>query len=116
MADVSAKPALLERLLTRLADAVCANPRRFILPQILLAIVCAAFTAWQLEFHTSRNDLVGADKEYHRNFIKFLEEFPLQDDLVVGVESGDIERNRQFVARLGQRLMDEPELFRSVFY
>ena len=116
MADVLPKPALLERLLTRLADAVCANPRRFIFPQILLAVVCAAFTAWQLEFHTSRNDLVGADKEYHRNFIKFLEEFPLQDDLVVVVESGNIERNRQFVARLGQRLMDEPELFRSIFY
>ena len=116
MANAPAKPALLERLLTRLADTVCTNPRLFILPQVILAIACAAFTAWQLEFHASRNDLVGADKEYHRNFIKFLEEFPLQDDLVVVVESGDIERNRQFVARLGQRLLDEPELFRSVFY
>jgi len=116
VAKAAAKLPLLERLLTRLADAVCSHSRRFVWPQIFLAIACAGFTVWKLEFHTSRNDLIGADKEYHRNFLKFLDEFPLQDDLVVVVESGDIERNRQFVARLGQRLEDEPELFRSVFY
>jgi len=116
VADTPTKLPLLERFLTRLADAVCSNPRRFILPQIILAIGCAAFTAWQLEFHTSRNDLVGADKEYHRNFLEFQKEFPLQDDLVAVVESSNIERNRQFVARLGQRLMLETNLFRAVFY
>jgi len=101
VAKAAAKLPLLERLLTRLADAVCSHSRRFVWPQIFLAIACAGFTVWKLEFHTSRNDLIGADKEYHRNFLKFLDEFPLQDDLVVVVESGDIERNRQFVARLG---------------
>ena len=116
MASASAKPPLLERLLTRLADGGCASPGRFVLPQILLAAACAAFTAFNLEFHTSRNDLVGSEKEYHKEFIRFLDEFPLQDDLVVVVESGDLERNRQFVARLGQRLSAETNLFRSVFY
>ena len=116
MAEAPAKPPLLDRLLTRLAKAVCANPSRFILPQVFIAIACAAFTVWKLEFHTSRNDLVGADKEYHNNFLQFQKEFPLQDDLVAVVESSDQERNRQFVARLGQRLAGETNLFRAVFY
>ncbi|MEC8929347.1 MAG: MMPL family transporter [Verrucomicrobiota bacterium] len=108
--------SLLERVLARLADAACSRPRLFVWPQVLLAAGAAVYTVFNLEFHTNRNDLVGSNKKYHNTFLKFLEEFPLQDDLVVMAESEDLEKNRQFVARLGARLEQDTEHFRGVFY
>ena len=108
--------SLLERVLTWLANMVCARPQLFAWPQLLMAVGAAAYTVFNLEFHTNRNDLVGANKKYHNTFLKFLNEFPLQDDLVVVAESEDLEKNRQFVARLGARLEQDPEHFRGVFY
>src|SRR5207237_5033150 len=69
-----------------------------------------------LQFDMSRNNLVGANKKYHQNFLRFKEEFPTQDDLVVVVESENGEKNRQFVERLGAKLEAETNLFRDVFY
>ena len=75
-----------------------------------------AFSPWHLQFDTSRDNLVGANKKYHRNFLQFRKEFPEQDDLVVVVESENAEKNRQFVERLGAKLEAETNLFKDVFY
>ena len=104
------------RLLTALAGAVQRHPRWFLWPQVLLFIACVAYTALRLDFSASRDDLVGADKKYHRNFLNFKKEFPGQDDLVVIVESERPEKNRQFVERLGTRLEAETNLFTDIFY
>ncbi|MEO6184040.1 MAG: MMPL family transporter, partial [Verrucomicrobiota bacterium] len=104
------------RSLRWLARAVCARPRLFLYPQILIFLFGVGFTIKKLQFDTSRNDLVGSDKEYHQNFLKFKKEFPTQDDLVVVVESELMEKNRQFVERLGARLEAETNLFADVFY
>ena len=104
------------RFLTWLADAIFHHRWWFFYPQIVLAAVCVFYTVRHLEFHTSRSDLVGADKEYHRIFLEFKKEFPVQQDLVVVVESADIEKNRQFIERLGSKLKRETNLFSSVFY
>ena len=69
-----------------------------------------------MQFDTSRNNLVGANKKYHQNFLRFKKEFPTQDDLVVVVESEDAEKNRQFVERLGAKLEAETNVFHDVFY
>lgn len=79
-------------------------------------VVCVFYTVEHLQFSTSRNDLVGADKKYHHNFLEFRREFGAQDDLVAVVESEDQEKNRQFVERLGARLDAETNLFTDVFY
>ena len=92
------------RLLGALAGAVCRQPRWFIYPQAILFVVSVVYTVTNLEFDTSRNNLVGANKRYHQNFLQFRKEFPTQDDLVVVVESEDSEKNRQFVERLGIKL------------
>jgi len=110
------KQSFVQRLLTRLAQAVCSHPRAFFYPQMALFAVCLLYTVRHLEFSTSRNDLVGADKLYHRNFLAFKDEFPDQDDLVVVVESDRQDKNRQFVERLGARLEAETNLFKDVFY
>ncbi len=116
MAAETPQLSFVQRLLTRLADAVYLHPRVFFYPQMVLFLVCLLFTVHGLEFNTSRNDLVGSDKKYHQNFLEFKKEFPGQDDLVVIVESDRMDKNRQFVERLGAKLEGETNLFTDVFY
>ncbi len=101
------KPSLGERLLRRLSDAVIAHRDWFIWPQVVLVVACVWFTYEKLEFHTSRNALVGGEKEYHKVFLQFRKEFPVEDDIVAVVESELMEKNRQFVERLGAKLEAE---------
>jgi hopanoid biosynthesis associated RND transporter like protein HpnN len=104
------------RVLSWLAGVICRHPRWFLYSQVLLFAFAVYYTRYNLEFDTSRNNLVGADKKYHQNFLKFRKEFPTQDDLVVVVESETPEKNRQFVERLGARLEAETNLFNNIFY
>lgn len=104
------------RCLSWLAKLVIRYPRRFIYPQFLLFALCVLYTVNNLEFDTSRNNLVGSDKRYHQRFLAFLKEFPAEDDLVVVVESESPEKNRQFVERLGARLEGETNIFTDIFY
>lgn len=110
------KHAWAERWLGRLAGAISRRPGWFVYPQFLLFGLCVFYTITHLGFNTSRSDLVGAEKRYHRNFLEYKEHFQNQDELVTIVESGDPEKNREFIERLGSRLQAEPELFRDVFF
>lgn len=108
--------SMVARSLMWLADAIYRFPRLFFYPQVVLFALCLFFTIDKLQFDTNRNNLVGAEKEYHRNYLRYKEEFTGQDDLVAVVESEDIEKNRQFVERLGARLEAETNTFTDVFY
>jgi hopanoid biosynthesis associated RND transporter like protein HpnN len=108
--------SFVARILAALAGAIVRRRRAFLYPQLVLLVLCVVYTAKYLQFDTSRNDLIGANKKYHQNFLKFKKEFPTQDDLVVVVESADHEKSRQFVERLGAKLEAEPKLFHDVFY
>ena len=95
---------------------VIEKPKLLVWPQLILFVLGIFYTVTQLEFSTDRNDLVGSDKKYHQIFLNFREEFPQEDDLVVLVESGNLEKNRQFVERLGARLLEDPTHFTNVFW
>src|SRR5688572_5273813 len=110
-----ASRSLVVRLLFWLADSVYKRPALFFWPQFILMGLCIWYTIANLEFLTSRYDLVGGDKQYHKIYLEFKKEFPVQDDLVVVVESENMERNRQFVERLGKKLETDTN-FASVFY
>jgi hopanoid biosynthesis associated RND transporter like protein HpnN len=110
------REAWVLRLLRALAAVVLRYPRWFSWPQFLLCGLCIYVTVDRLEFDLNRNNLVGEDKQYHRNFLRYKQEFQGQDDLVAMVESGDVEKNRQFIERLGARLEAETNLFTDVFY
>jgi uncharacterized protein len=107
---------LVARALGWLARAVFRHRWLFLYPQLVLFGLCVFYTVRYLQFDTRRDNLVGSDKKYHQNFLKFKKEFPTQDDLVVVVESENPEKNRQFVERLGAKLEVETNLFRDVFY
>ena len=109
--------SLLARLLGKLAAAVIRHPRWFFWPQIALFAASILVTVAFLQFDTNRDNLVGHNLKYHRNFLALQKEFPQQgDDLVVVVESGDTEKNRQYVERLAAKMTPETNLFRDVFY
>jgi hypothetical protein len=108
--------SLPARLLLRLSHAIFNHRRWFFYPQAVLFLVCVLYTTKHLEFNTERSALVGAEKEYHQHYLRYKAEFPVQDDLVVVVESESLEKNRQFVERLGAKLEAETNLFAGVFY
>lgn len=116
--------SLPARGLTWAAGIVLRYRRWLVFPQFVAFVLCILYVLFgvpwlglkPLEFDTSRNNLVGANKKYHQNFLKFKTEFPTQDDIVAVVQSEDQEKNRQFVERLGAKLEAETNLFRDVFY
>ena len=104
------------RVLRWLSDSVRRYPRLFFYPQLILFVVSIFYTVDKLQFDTSRDDLVGAEKQYHKNYLRYKKEFLVQDELVAVVESEDMEKNRQFVERLGDKLLQETNLFTDVIY
>jgi predicted RND superfamily exporter protein len=108
----------IAHFLTWLTGMILRHRRLFLYGQVVLFAlsILIAVKYPGIEFNTSRNDLVGSNKKYHQNFLRFKEEFPTQDDLVVVVESESNEKNRQFVERLGAKLEAETNLFHDVFY
>ena len=116
MSRQPAADSIAMRLLRALARLICARPRLFLYPQIFLFALCVFVTVRYLEFDMSRDNLVGSDKKYHQNNLRFKHDFPGGDDMVVVVESESLEKNRQFVERLGAKLEAETNLFVDVFY
>jgi hopanoid biosynthesis associated RND transporter like protein HpnN len=109
--------SFLARALTKLAAAICRHPRKFIYPQVALFLACAVYTVCFLQADMNRDNLVGSNQKYHRNYLRLQKEFPQQgNDLVVVVESENSEKNRQFVERIAAKMESETNLFRDVFY
>jgi hypothetical protein len=105
------------RLLSRLTMAVCRHPLWFIYPQAALFLICVLYTVGYLKMDVNQNNLVGPNQKYHQNFLRLQKEFPQQgNDLVVVMESGNPENNRQFVERLGAKMAAETNLFRDILY
>jgi hypothetical protein len=111
-----ARESVFVRLLRWLAESVYRYPRLWFYPQVLLFVLCIAYTVLNLEFKTNRKDMVGEDQVYHRNYQEYKREFQAEDELVAVVEGHDLEKNRQFVERLGARLLLETNLFTDVIF
>ena len=108
---------LLARALAWLARAVIRHPRWFVYPQLALFLASIAVTVAFLKFDMNQDDLVGPNLKYHRNFLALQKDFPNQgNDLVVVVEGGDEEKNRQFIERLAMKMAPETNLFQDIFY
>ena len=109
--------SILARLLNKLATTIFRHPRWFVYPQAVLFVVCVLYTVGFLKADMNQGDLVGPNQRYHENYVRLKKEFPEQgNDLAVVVESGNPEKNRQFVERLARKMTVETNLFRAVFY
>jgi len=108
--------SFLARLLAKLTVAVCRHPRWFFYPQVALFLLCVLYTIGFLKAEMNRDNLVGPNQKYHQNYLRLQQEFPQQGDLVVVVESDNIEKSRQFVERIAAKMQEETNLFLDVFY
>jgi uncharacterized protein len=109
--------SVLARLLGKLTAAIIRHPRWFIYSQLALFVVCVLYTVGFLKADMNRDNLVGPNHKNHQNYLRLQKEFPQQgNDLVVVVESENIEKNRQFVERIAAKMTAETNLFRDVFY
>ena len=108
--------SFLARLLAKLTVAVCRHPRWFFYPQVVLFLLCVLYTIGFLKADMNRDNLVGPNQKYHQNYLRLQQEFPQQGDLVVVVESDNIEKSRQFVERIAAKMQEETNLFLDVFY
>jgi hopanoid biosynthesis associated RND transporter like protein HpnN len=110
------RKSFLARVLGKLADGVMLYPRRYFYPQLVLFGLCIFFTVTCLQFDMDRDHLVGSNQTYQKNYLTFRKEFPQPDDLVVVVQSDDLEKNRQFIERIGAKMKAYTNLFEDVFY
>src|SRR5262245_56843683 len=108
--------SLVARTLAWTARQVCRHRQFIIYSQAVLFVVSILYTSKYLKFDMNRTDVVGANQKSHLNFLRFKKEFPEPDDLLVVVESDDVEKNRQFIERLGARVMEETNLFTDILY
>jgi len=109
--------SLLARLLGKLTVAVVRHRNWFIYPQIALFVICVLYTVFFLRADMNTDHLVGPNHKNQENYLRLEKEFPMQgNDLVVVVESGNIELNRQFVERIAAKMQAETNLFADVFY
>src|SRR5882724_1699447 len=107
---------LLARVLAWTARMVFRHRQFIIYSQVALFVVSVLVTYKYLKFDTNRDNLVGQNEKYQHSFLAYKQEFPSQDDLAVVVESENIEKNRQFIERLGARVLAEPTYFTNVIY
>ncbi|MGA2245506.1 MAG: MMPL family transporter [Verrucomicrobiota bacterium] len=108
--------SLMARSLRWLAAGVCRHPGWFFWPQIALFGLCVVYSVLFLKADMNRDDLVGPNQQYHQTYLAFEKEFPQPNDLVVVVQSDDLEKNRQFVERIAAKLLVETNFFQDVFY
>lgn len=121
--------SFLAQWLGRLAAGVIRHPRWFFWPQIALFVLCVVYAVFFLKADMNRDDLVGPHQKYHQDYLAFQKEFPQPDDLVVVVQSEDLEKNRQFIERIAAKMQvaktvvklsdgaeTETNLFQDVFY
>ena len=107
---------LLARTLAWTARMVFRHKKLIIYSQVVLFVLSVLVTYQFLKFDTNRDNLVGQNEKYQHAFLAYKTEFPSQDDLAVVVESEDIEKNRQFIERLGAKVLAEPTYFTNVIF
>ena len=107
---------VLARALAWTASLVFRHRRLVIYSQVVLFGLCVWVTFRFLNFDANRDNLVGQNEKYQHAYFEYKKEFPQQDELAVVVESENLEKNRQFVERLGARVLAEPQYFTNVIF
>ena len=105
---------ILAQALACLARMVFRHKKFIIYSQVVLFVFSVLITYKFLKFDTNRDNLVGQNEKYQHAFLDYKREFPSQDVLAVVIESEDIEKNRQFIERLGAKVLDQPTYFANV--
>ncbi len=106
----------LASVLTWLVGLVVSFPRLTVLLSGVLAVAGVLVTGIQLEFQTSRSDLIDPAAPFHRRWLDYVQAFPDTSDLVVVVFGRDRVAVEVTLERLGRRVVEHDDVFRSVLY
>src|SRR5262245_9202004 len=115
-ADPPAPPSLVRRLLVALVACVCRHPRLVLVTALGLCAISAVAASTRLQYHTSRNDLISARKDYQQRWGRYVAEFGDDDDIVVVVKGADRERMKDALDAVARRLAAQPHHFDRLFY
>src|SRR5215813_3398013 len=107
---------MLARSLAWTARLVLRHRKLIIYSQVVLFFLSVFISYKFLKFDPDRDNLVGANEKYQHSYFEFKKEFTQQDDLAVVVESENVEKNRQFIERLGAKVLAEPQTFTNVIF
>lgn len=106
----------VRRLLVALVDTVCHHPRLVLGAALGLCLASMIAATSFLQYHTSRNDLISARKDYQQRWQQYLAEFGDDDDIVVVVQGGTRKTMQAALDTAAQRLARHPDLFDRIFY
>lgn len=82
----------------------------------IVTLVSSGITLRFLSFRTDRSALISPSEEFHQRWLRYVEEFGDQSEIVVVVEGPHDSTVRAVIDDLGTQLESETELFSSVFY
>jgi hypothetical protein len=105
-----------QQLLRALARLTISYPWTVLLVCLALALVATLYTAHSMTFVTGRNDLISSDKRYVQLDDEYSQEFMGIDQIVVVVEPREVSQGKEFVERLGARLLKDTTHVAEVFY
>src|SRR5262249_23753452 len=106
--DHSASATPVRRLLVALVATVCAHPRLVLSLALGLCLASAVAAVSCLKYHTSRNDLISARKDYQQRWQKYLAEFGDDDDIVVVVQGSNRPRMKAALDTVAKYLQAVP--------
>lgn len=109
-------PGIVPRLLSALVGAVASRPRVTLSLVLLLVLAAAGLTVTSLRFKTSRADLIDPGADFQRRWIRYVDKFGDQSDIVVVVEARDAATIRAILDDLGRRIEQDTEHFRAPLY
>jgi hopanoid biosynthesis associated RND transporter like protein HpnN len=108
-----------QRIMIGLVTGACRWPRT-VLALVLSLGACSIYLAsTRLEYHTQRSDLINPHKDYQQRWLKYLNEFGDDDDIVIvvkGSEPAHHERMQQALDLVAERIRGQPDRFDRLFY
>ncbi len=97
--------------LTRLA---LEHPRAVVLGALVTGAISLLLTAFDLEFHTQRSDLLNPRSEFHQRWLEYVREFGNPEEVVV-VVAGQPASVRQAMDRVSAELLRYPQHYCDVY-
>ena len=83
----------------------------------MLAVLSILYTKARLEFRTGQDDLISGNTRDSRNYLRYSDEFPDLDGLIIVVAAGgDPARTEMFTDALAKKLLADKVNVKSVFY
>ncbi len=108
--------SLVPRLLVSVVAGACRVPRLILVLTAILCVCSLYLALTRLEYQTSRDDLMSADKECQKRWRAFLKEFGRDDDIVVVVKDGQRHEKIAALESIAAHIQKHPQQLDRLFY